>query len=120
MIIYREFQFDAAHWVESERWDSSQPNGRCHGHQWSVVVWFEGEKKHDGMVIDYSVIDNCLTPLRTELDHHTLNDIMKTPTNEAIAKWVFEKVNTISGLPGCVSVDVNRKINGMLAGVKYP
>jgi 6-pyruvoyltetrahydropterin/6-carboxytetrahydropterin synthase len=120
MIIYREFQFDAAHWQPFE--PDYRPNGRMHGHTFNVVVGFEGEKKHTGMVIDYATIDTCLTPLRTELDHHILNDIpgLKTPTNEAIAKWIFEKVNGISGLPYCVSVDVNRKINGMLAGVKYP
>jgi 6-pyruvoyltetrahydropterin/6-carboxytetrahydropterin synthase len=49
------------------------------------------------MVIDYSDIKSVLEPIVTEfLDHRHLNDTlaMHSPTSEAIAVWLFNKLKS--------------------------
>ena len=118
MIILREFQFDAAHWQPSE--PDYRPNGRVHGHTFNVIVSFYGKTGETGMIVDYAVIDNCLSAIVEKLDHHILNDFLDAPTNESVAKWVYDEANKIKGLPKCVFVEVRRKIGGLLAAVMYP
>ena len=49
MIIIKEFDFDAAHYLPAY-------NGKCehlHGHTYKLVVKVEGTPDHEGMVIDF-------------------------------------------------------------------
>lgn len=54
MIIIKEFDFDAAHYLPAY-------NGKCehlHGHTYKLVVKVEGTPDHEGMVIDFIKLKN--------------------------------------------------------------
>jgi len=108
-LIYKEFRFEAAHKLPHH-------DGKCrrlHGHSWTGRVYVKGNKliedgSKQGMLLDFDDIKKYLQPILTDfLDHHYLNETtgLLNPTSEAIAKWVFEKLEA-SSLPGLYSVEI--------------
>lgn len=108
-LIYKEFRFEAAHQLPHH-------DGKCrrlHGHSWIGRVYVKGNKliedgSKQGMLLDFDDIKKYLQPILTDfLDHHYLNETtgLLNPTSEAIAKWVFEKLEA-SSLPGLYSVEI--------------
>mgnify|MGYP000579870817 CR=1 FL=1 len=73
MIIIKEFDFDAAHYLPAY-------NGKCehlHGHTYKLVVKVEGTPDHEGMVIDFIKLKNLVKEeVLAHLDHACLNDIL--------------------------------------------
>ena len=60
MIIIKEFDFDAAHYLPAY-------NGKCehlHGHTYKLVVKVEGTPDHEGMVIDFIKLKNLVKELQ--------------------------------------------------------
>ena len=52
MIVLKEFEFDAAHYLPSY-------NGKCehlHGHTYKLVVKVDGRPDMEGMVLDFSLL----------------------------------------------------------------
>lgn len=108
-LIYKEFRFEAAHKLPHH-------DGKCrrlHGHSWTGRVYVKGNKliedgSKQGMLLDFDDIKKYLQPILTDfLDHHYLNETtgLLNPTSEAIAKWVFEKLEACC-LPGLYSVEI--------------
>lgn len=108
-VIYKEFRFEAAHHLPHH-------DGKCrrlHGHSWVGRVYVKGEKliaegSKQGMVMDYGDIKQYLKPLLDNfLDHYYLNETtgLENPTSEAIAKWIYEKLEHM-GLPGLQAVEI--------------
>ncbi|ACK69740.1 queuosine biosynthesis protein QueD [Gloeothece citriformis PCC 7424] len=108
-IIYKEFRFEAAHILPHH-------GGKCrrlHGHSWVGRVYVKGneliaEGSQQGMIIDYGEIKHYIQPLLDHyLDHYFLNETtgLENPTSEAIAKWIFEKLEA-AGLPGLYAVEI--------------
>lgn len=108
-LIYKEFRFEAAHRLPYH-------DGKCsrlHGHSWVGRVYVKGDRLIDqgakrGMVMDYGDIKKFIQPLLDDyLDHYYLNEStgLENPTSEAIAKWIFEKLE-VSGLPGLYAVEI--------------
>ena len=77
MIIIKEFDFDAAHYLPAY-------NGKCehlHGHTYKLVVKVEGTPDHEGMVIDFIKLKNLVKQeVLSKLDHACLNDILPVPS----------------------------------------
>jgi 6-pyruvoyltetrahydropterin/6-carboxytetrahydropterin synthase len=118
-IIYKEFRFEAAHRLPAYA-------GKCHrlhGHSWVGRVYVQGTAliqsgSQQGMIMDYAEIANYLHPLIEQfLDHHYLNEStgIENPTSEAIAQWVFEKLQK-AGLPGLHSVEIRETCT---SGARY-
>lgn len=90
--LSKEFRFEASHQLPHHK-------GKCarlHGHSWVGRVFVSSahliqEGPETGMVVDYSRIS---TPIKDvverELDHHHLNDLLKNPTSEEVARWLFD------------------------------
>ena len=108
-LIYKEFRFEAAHRLPHH-------DGKCrrlHGHSWVGRVYVRGNKlikdgSKQGMIIDYGDITQYIQPLLDNfLDHYYLNESMglENPTSEAIARWIFEKLEK-ANLPGLDSVEI--------------
>ncbi len=108
-LIYKEFRFEAAHILPHH-------DGKCrrlHGHSWIGRVYVKGDRliengPKQGMIMDYGDIKQYLQPLLDNfLDHYYLNETtgLENPTSEAIAKWIFEKLEK-AGLPGLESVEI--------------
>ncbi len=91
--LRKSFNFEASHVLERH-------DGKCsrlHGHSYVLTVIIEhrslqrfGPKKN--MVADFSDVSAAVKPLiASHLDHHNLNDTLKTdsPTAEYIALWIY-------------------------------
>lgn len=89
MKAFREFYFDASHYLPGYK-------GKCeqfHGHTYRLEVGVEGEVGTDGMVMDFNEMKRIVSARVIEpLDHRNLNDVFKNPTAENIASWIFREL----------------------------
>lgn len=105
--ISKDFTFDAAHHFSHK--DEGHPFSRMHGHSFAGTVTLSGAPAAEsGMVRDFWEIDAEIAKVRDQLDHRLLNEVegLEHPSLEAIARWVFEKLDPV--LPGLVSVEIRR------------
>jgi 6-pyruvoyltetrahydropterin/6-carboxytetrahydropterin synthase len=115
--ISKDFTFDAAHHFTYK--DAGHPFSRLHGHSFAGTVTLSGAPASEsGMVHDFWEIDQELATIRDQLDHRLLNEVegLEHPSLEAIARWVFERLDT--ALPGLVSVEIRRPSCGERALVR--
>jgi 6-pyruvoyltetrahydropterin/6-carboxytetrahydropterin synthase len=73
--ISQKFYFDAAHTLRREvEADSSL---RIHGHTYYAEVALSGQPDAlTGMVVDLGLVRQAIEQLRTQLDHHMLDDVV--------------------------------------------
>lgn len=87
MILKREFSFDAAHYLPDY-------HGKCerlHGHTYRAALFVEGVPDEEGMVMDFVVLKESIRErVLSKLDHACLNDIIKRPSAEYIALWIWK------------------------------
>jgi 6-pyruvoyltetrahydropterin/6-carboxytetrahydropterin synthase len=103
MRIWREYSFEAAHWLPNVTEDHKC--ARLHGHTWRVELRVDGYAgESSGWVIDFAVLDMAWARLHAVLDHRCLNDVagLENPTSEVLAKWIWDRV----GLQGLSRVTV--------------
>jgi len=89
LLITKEFKFSAAHKL-------TEYKGKCeklHGHTYKLQVTVKGERKDDGLVIDFvelkrMVMENVVD----KFDHAYLNDFFKNPTAENVAVWIWDEL----------------------------
>ena len=100
MRIYKEFTFEAAHFLPSA--PDGHPNARIHGHSFRVRISVDGEPDSEtGLLIHFDDLKTALDDLRGTLDHNFLNNIegLENPTLELISKWLWDRLhNRIHGL----------------------
>ena len=106
MKIYKEFTFEAAHFLPNV------PEGhkchRLHGHSYRVRITVSGPVGDEsGWVMDFGDIKSAFKPIRDQLDHWYLNDIegLENPTSENIAKWIWNKLKL--SLPELSRIDIS-------------
>ncbi|WP_035799593.1 6-carboxytetrahydropterin synthase QueD [Crocosphaera chwakensis] len=107
--IYKEFRFEAAHRLPYHQGKCS----RLHGHSWVGRVYVSCDRLQEtgsqqGMVMDFGEISDYVDPLvENFLDHYYLNETtgLESPTSEAIAQWIFEKLESAQ-LPGLCMVEI--------------
>ena len=93
MIIYKQFTFDAAHYLPNV-----SENHKCHkihGHTYHLTLFFEGEIAVDkGWIIDFTDIKNIVNPILDLVDHQFLNEVkgLENPTCELMAVWLWDKI----------------------------
>jgi len=107
MRIYKEFTFDAAHFLPTAA--QGHPNSRMHGHSFRVIVWLEGERDpQTGFIRHFAEVDAKVQDLRGKLDHHVLNEIkgLENPTLETIAGWIWYSLKP--ALPELARVEIHR------------
>ena len=100
MRIYKDFFFEAAHWLPSA--PPGHPNSRVHGHSFRARISIDGEPDPaTGVVLHFDSIEAALAEARDALDHRFLNDVegLQSPTLERIAIWLWDRLhNRIFGL----------------------
>jgi 6-pyruvoyltetrahydropterin/6-carboxytetrahydropterin synthase len=107
MRIYKDFLFDAAHYLPNA--PEGHPNRRIHGHSFRVRVWLDGAVSPEtGLVRHFEDFQRALDGLRDALDHHMLNEIdgLENPTLEHIAVWLWEKLQ--ASLPELARIEIHR------------
>ena len=84
---------------ENARWFG--PATTLHGHNYRCRLTFREEQFHGKEpLVRYDSIDTCIRGLRTELDHHYLNEevvgLKERPiTTESLAGYIYERTNTM-------------------------
>jgi 6-pyruvoyltetrahydropterin/6-carboxytetrahydropterin synthase len=107
MRIYKDFQFEAAHFLPSAA--AGTANARVHGHSFRARVVIDGEPSADtGYVFHFDDLTAALADTQDALDHRLLNEVegLAAPTLERIAMWIWQRLS--NRVPGLVEVHVNR------------
>ncbi len=89
MLLHKEFTFEAAHYLPKY-------HGKCenmHGHTYKLVVTLKGEPDSEGMIRDFVEVKKIVNAkVIDKLDHKLINDIIKNPSAENIATWVWQQL----------------------------
>jgi 6-pyruvoyltetrahydropterin/6-carboxytetrahydropterin synthase len=107
MRIYREFLFEAAHFLPSA--PPGHPNARVHGHSFRARIWIEGEPDAStGLVFHFDDLSAAMADSQEALDHRMLNEIdgLATPTLERIAVWLWQRLD--DKVPGLSQIEIHR------------
>ncbi len=106
MRIYKDFRFEAAHYLPSE---THSVNGRMHGHSFRARVTVQGRiDPITGCVLHFDALSAAIADARDALDHRLLNEVdgLATPTLEHISVWLWNRLqNRVRGL---VEIEVAR------------
>lgn len=96
MEIFKEFTFEAAHYLPHA------PEGhkcrRLHGHSFMVSIHVSGPvDPRSGWIMDFNDIKQSFEPLLKQLDHFCLNEVqgLENPTSENLAKWIWQKLKPV-------------------------
>ncbi len=107
MRIYKEFGFEAAHFLPSA--PPGHPNARVHGHSFRVRVTIDGEPDgKTGLVMNLGDVEAAIGDVREALDHRFLNEVdgLTQPTLERVAMWLWDRLH--NRLPGLAEIEVAR------------
>jgi 6-pyruvoyltetrahydropterin/6-carboxytetrahydropterin synthase len=107
MQIYKDFRFEAAHFLPSAA--PGTANARVHGHSFRARVVVEGEPDTEtGYVFHFDELSKAIRETEEALDHRMLNEIegLAAPTLERIAMWIWNRLS--NRVPGLCQVEVHR------------
>jgi len=107
MRIYKEFTFEAAHFLPSA--PPGHPNSRVHGHSFRVRVTIDGEPDDKtGIVMHLDDVEAALADVHEALDHRFLNEVegLSQPTLERITMWLWDRLH--NRLPGLAEIEIAR------------
>lgn len=96
MLIYKEFTFDAAHFLSKVPADHKCR--QLHGHTYHLTVFIEGDILPDlGWVEDYGDIKKKVKSVLSLIDHKYLNDVpgLENPTCELMIIWLWNKLTPL-------------------------
>jgi 6-pyruvoyltetrahydropterin/6-carboxytetrahydropterin synthase len=107
MRIYKEFTFEAAHFLPSA--PCGHPNARVHGHSFRVRVTIDGEPDDKtGVIMHLDDVEAALADVHEALDHRMLNEVegLSQPTLERISMWLWDRLH--NRLPGLAEIEIAR------------
>jgi 6-pyruvoyltetrahydropterin/6-carboxytetrahydropterin synthase len=107
MRIYKEFFFEAAHFLPSA--PAGHANRRVHGHSFRVRVSIDGHPDDEsGLVMHLEDVEQAFGEVRDALDHRFLNEVegLAVPTLERISMWLWDRLH--NRLPGLAEIEVAR------------
>jgi len=107
MRIYKEFTFEAAHFLPSAT--PGTPNARVHGHSFRARIVVDGEPDpKTGYIFHFDELASAMHDTADALDHRMLNEIdgLSAPTLERIATWIWNRLQ--NRVPGLAQVEVHR------------
>jgi len=107
MRIYKEFFFEAAHFLPSA--PQGHHNARVHGHSFRARVTIDGDPDREtGLVMHLEHVEAAIAEAHDALDHRLLNEVvgLEAPTLERIATWLWDRLH--NRLPGLAEIEVAR------------
>jgi len=109
--ISKKFCFDAAHFMPHMQ--AGHAYRHMHGHSFHVDIAIRGTPQpQTGWIMDFEALDAVIAQVRSELDHHVLNEIegLSAPTLENICAWLWRRL--VNTLPGLTRITVARESVG--------
>ena len=107
MPIYKEFRFEAAHFLPTA--PAGSPNARVHGHSFRARVTIDGVPGADtGYVFHFDELAQTMAEAQDALDHRLLNEVdgLEAPTLERIAIWLWNRLQ--NRVPGLAEIEITR------------
>ena len=107
MRIYKEFQFEAAHYLPGA--PPGSPNARVHGHSFRARVSIDGIPGNEtGYVFHFYDLAGAMAEAQDALDHRLLNEVdgLEAPTLERIAIWLWNRLQ--NRVPGLAQIEIAR------------
>lgn len=107
MRIYKEFLFEAAHFLPSA--PPGHPNSRIHGHSFRARIVIDGEPQPEtGYIVHFDDLAAAMREAQQALDHRFLNEVegLSAPTLERIALWLWNRLS--NRVPGLAEIHVAR------------
>jgi 6-pyruvoyltetrahydropterin/6-carboxytetrahydropterin synthase len=107
MRIYKEFQFEAAHFLATA--PAGSPNARVHGHSFRARVTIDGVPgANTGYVFHFDELAQTMAEAQDALDHRLLNEVegLEAPTLERIAIWLWNRLQ--NRVPGLAEIEIAR------------
>lgn len=108
--LSQTFSFDAAHTLKRHvSPEEAAGSRRIHGHTYTAEVIVAGERQADsGMVVDLAVLRAVIADVRSQLDHHFLDEVagLGAPTLENLCVFIYAQVH--QHLPQVCAVAVSR------------
>ncbi len=108
--LSQTFSFDAAHTLKRQvSPEEAAGSRRIHGHTYTALVAVRGPRHPDtGMVVDLAVLREVIAAIRSQLDHHFLDEVagLGAPTLENLCVFIFNQVAV--QLPQVCAVTVSR------------
>jgi 6-pyruvoyltetrahydropterin/6-carboxytetrahydropterin synthase len=106
MKVFKQFTFDAAHYLPNV--PDTHKCKNMHGHTYRLKRIVEGDLHPElGWVIDFADIKAAWKAVEPLVDHQCLNEIpgLENPTAENIAIWFWKKLSL--SLPGLSSLELH-------------
>jgi 6-pyruvoyltetrahydropterin/6-carboxytetrahydropterin synthase len=108
--LSQTFSFDAAHTLKRHvSPEEAASSRRIHGHTYTAEVAVRGPRQLDtGMVVDLAILRTAMAEVRSQLDHHFLDEVagLGTPTLENLCVFIHEQMRT--RIPNVSAVSVSR------------
>ncbi len=108
--LSQTFTFDAAHTLKRQvSPEEAAGSRRIHGHTYTAEVYVRGPRQAEsGMVVDLAVLRAVIAEVRSQLDHHFLDEVagLGVATLENLCVFIFERVQ--AKLPQASAVAVSR------------
>lgn len=108
--LSQTFSFDAAHTLKRQvSAEEAAGSRRIHGHTYTAEVMVAGERQAEsGMVVDLAVLRAVIADVRSQLDHHFLDEVagLGAPTLENLCVFIYAQVR--QHLPQLTAVAVSR------------
>jgi 6-pyruvoyltetrahydropterin/6-carboxytetrahydropterin synthase len=108
--LSQTFTFDAAHTLKRQvSPEEAAGSRRIHGHTYTAEVHVRGPRQTEsGMVVDLAVLRAVIADVRSQLDHHFLDEVagLGVATLENLCVFIFERVQ--AKLPQASAVAVSR------------
>lgn len=91
MEVFKEFTFDAAHYLPNV--PVGHKCSRLHGHTYRIRIGVSGQiDRHTGFVIDFGDLKAAVKPVIDMLDHTLINDTIGNPTCENLAEFLWAAI----------------------------
>ncbi len=108
--LSQTFSFDAAHTLKRHvSPEEAAGSRRIHGHTYTAEVFVRGPRQAEsGMVVDLAVLRGLIAEVRSQLDHHFLDEVagLGAPTLENLSVFIYDRVK--AQMPQVSGVAVSR------------
>lgn len=78
--------FTASHWHDKTLSEAE------HKHNFKYEVLLSGALNDEGYLVDFRALEGCLNSLSKSLEGKSLNAVLKVPTTENLAQYLFAQI----------------------------